>query len=75
MRARTEAVKAATVLLAADGADGSRACHPRVAAPRRAVYPTPPPVLVYVDLDHYMCLARTAAGPKSPVGYDGLLPR
>jgi hypothetical protein len=41
--------------------------------PPRVIQPTRPPALVYLDLNHYINLARSAAGLETPDGYDGLL--
>ena len=42
--------------------------------PVRVTRPTRPPALVYLDLNHYIYLARAAAGdPTTPPGYDCLL--
>jgi hypothetical protein len=46
---------------------------PKIVWPSRVVQPARPPVLVYLDLNHYIYLARTAAGLTAPDGYDGLL--
>jgi hypothetical protein len=40
--------------------------------PPRVVQPARPPALVYLDLNHYIYLARTAAGLSVPDGYDDL---
>jgi hypothetical protein len=41
--------------------------------PPRVVQLARPPALVYLDLNHYINLARTAASLEAPDGYDGLL--
>jgi hypothetical protein len=46
---------------------------PEIVWPPRVVQPARPPALVYLDLNHYINLARTAAGLETPDGYDGLL--
>jgi hypothetical protein len=46
---------------------------PEIVWPPRVVQPARPPALVCLDLNHYINLARTAAGLKAPDGYDGLL--
>jgi hypothetical protein len=37
---------------------------PEIVWPPRVVQPARPPALVYLDLNHYINLARTAAGPE-----------
>jgi hypothetical protein len=46
---------------------------PEIVWPPRVVQPARPPALVYLDLNHYINLARAAAGMETPDGYDGLL--
>jgi hypothetical protein len=46
---------------------------PEIVWPPRVVQPARPPALIYFDLNHYINLARTAAGLQVPDGYDGLL--
>jgi hypothetical protein len=46
---------------------------PEIVWPPRVVQPARPPALIYLDLNHYINLARTAAGLQVPDGYDGLL--
>jgi hypothetical protein len=46
---------------------------PEIVWPPRVIQPGRPPTLVYLDLNHYINLARTAAGLEVPDGYDGLL--
>ena len=41
--------------------------------PPRILRPPRPPALIYLDLNHYICLARTVAGEMVPGGYDSLL--
>ena len=54
-------------------AAGADDAVPEIVWPPRVVQPTPPPALVYLDLNHYINLARTAAGLETPDGCDGLL--
>jgi hypothetical protein len=46
---------------------------PEIVWPPRVVQPARPPALVYLDLNHYIHLARMAAGLETPDGYDSLL--
>ena len=46
---------------------------PEIVWPPRVVRPARPPALVYIDLNHYINLARTAAGLETPEGYEDLL--
>jgi hypothetical protein len=46
---------------------------PEIVWPPRVVQPTRPPALVYLDLNHFIYMARTAVGLAAPDGYDGLL--
>lgn len=41
---------------------------PEIVWPPRVVQPVRPPALVYLDLNHYINLARTAAGMETPDG-------
>lgn len=54
----------------ATGVDGA---VPEIVWPPRVIQPARPPALVYLDLNHYINLARTVAGLETPDGYDGLL--
>jgi hypothetical protein len=54
-------------------AAGAPAAVPGIVWPPRVVQPARPPALVYLDLNHYINLARTAAGLTAPDGYDSLL--
>jgi hypothetical protein len=46
---------------------------PAVVWPPRILRPPRPPALIYLDLNHYICLARAVAGETVPDGYDSLL--
>jgi hypothetical protein len=46
---------------------------PEIVWPPRVIQPARPPALVYLDLNHYINLARTVAGLETPDGYDALL--
>lgn len=54
----------------ATGVDGA---VPEIVWPPRVVQSARPPALVYLALNHYINLARTAACLETPDGYDGLL--
>jgi hypothetical protein len=54
-------------------ATGADDAAPEIVWPPRVIQPARPPILVYLDLNHYINLARTAAGLEAPDGYDGLL--
>jgi hypothetical protein len=45
---------------------------PEIVWPPRLVQPARPPALIYLDLNHYIYLARIAAGLTAPAGYDDL---
>jgi hypothetical protein len=53
-------------------ATGSADAVPEIVWPPRVVQPARPPALVFLDLNHYIYLARTAAGLTAPDGYDDL---
>ncbi len=55
----------------ATGVDGA---VPEIVWPPRVIQPARPPALVFLDLNHYINLARTAAGLETPDGDDGRLP-
>ena len=55
------------------GATGVDDAVPEIVWPPRVVQPARPPALIYLDLNHYINLARTAAGLQVPDGYGGLL--
>lgn len=54
------------------GAESPRASFP-VVWPSRLLLPQRPPALVYLDLNHFIYLARVAMGSTAPRGYDSLL--
>jgi hypothetical protein len=56
-----------------DGAPGGDASPPAVVWPPRLLQPPRPPTLIYLDLNHYIGLARVVAGETAPDGYDNLL--
>jgi hypothetical protein len=56
-----------------DGASMARAPLPAVVWPPRVLRPPRPPALIYLDLNHYIYLARAAAGEAVPDGYGNLL--
>ena len=45
---------------------------PEFVWPPRVIQPARPPALVYLDLNHYINLARTAVGLETSEGYDGV---
>ena len=53
-------------------ATGAAEAVPGIVWPPRVVQPARPPALVYLDLNHYIYLARTAAGLTTPDGYNDL---
>jgi hypothetical protein len=53
-------------------AAGAAGAVPEIVWPLRVVQPARPPALVYLDLNHCIYLARTAAGLTAPDGYDDL---
>ena len=53
-------------------AAGAAGAVPEIVWPPRVIQPARPPALVYLDLNHYIYLARTAAGLAAPNGYDDL---
>jgi hypothetical protein len=55
------------------GATGVDDAVPEIVWPPRVVQPARPPALIYLDLNHYINLARTAAGLQVPDGYGSLL--
>lgn len=60
-------------LLPNDGAPGRSVQIPAIVWPPRILQPPRPPALIYLDLNHYICLARTIADETVPDGYDSLL--
>lgn len=59
--------------LSNDDASAGSASFPAIVWPSRVLQPPRPPALIYLDLNHYICLARVAAGEAAPNGYDNLL--
>ena len=61
-----------TSVSAADASMGG-VRFPAVVWPPRLLRPPRPPALIYLDLNHFINLARTIAGEAVPNGYDALL--
>jgi hypothetical protein len=61
-----------TPVSAADASAG-KVSSPAVLWPPCLLQPQRPPALVYLDLNHYINLARTIAGEPVPNGYEALL--
>src|SRR5258708_36772381 len=55
------------------GTQASSASFPPVVWPPRVRRPQRPPALVYLDLNHFICLARIAIGDPVPRGYESLI--
>lgn len=56
-----------------DGAPRGDPPLPEVVWPPRILRPPRPPALIYLDLNHYIYLARAVAGETVPYGYGSLL--
>jgi hypothetical protein len=56
-----------------DDTSAGSASFPAIVWPSRVLQPPRPPALIYLDLNHYIYLARVAAGEAVPDGYGNLL--
>ena len=56
-----------------DDASTRSAPFPAIVWPPRVLQPPRPPALIYLDLNHYIYLARMVAGETVPDGYGNLL--